>query len=160
MIRKCKPQDFASILEIINDAAICYKDVIPEDCWHEPYFSADYLEKEISRKVKFFGYEENNALIGVMGIQGVKDVTLIRHAYVLTKYRGKGIGGKLMSHLRTLTKKPILIGTWKSATWAINFYEKHGFVLVGNEEDKNNLLRKYWQIPEKQVVTSVVLKEK
>ena len=116
------------------------------------------LQHEIDAGVQFWGYEESGKLIGVMGIQDVQDVTLIRHAYVRTTQRRKGIGGKLLSHLLTLTERPILIGTWAAATWAISFYEKHGFRLV-SEEEKNRLLKKYWSIPERQVETSVVLAE-
>jgi GNAT superfamily N-acetyltransferase len=158
MIQRCNPDDFESIHEIINDAAVAYKGVIPPDRWHEPYMGREELQHEIDAGVRFWGYEEHGELIGVMGIQDVKDVTLIRHAYVRTARRGQGIGGKLLSHLRTLTDRPILIGTWAAATWAIRFYEKHGFRLVGQEE-KNQLLAKYWSIPERQVETSVVLVE-
>lgn len=164
MIRPCKPDDFETIYEIVNDAAQAYKGVIPADRWHEPYMGREELQHEIDAGVRFWGYEENAsdtagvALIGVMGIQDVQDVTLIRHAYVRTTQRRKGVGGRLLSHLLTLTERPILIGTWAAATWAIRFYEKHGFRLVG-EKEKNRLLKKYWSIPERQVETSVVLAE-
>jgi N-acetylglutamate synthase-like GNAT family acetyltransferase len=158
MIRQCGTDDFETIHEIVNDAAVAYKGVIPKDRWHEPYMGREELQQEIDTGVRFWGYEENGDLIGVMGIQDVQDVTLIRHAYVRTTQRRKGIGGKLLSHLLTLSERPILIGTWAAATWAIRFYEKHGFRLV-TEEEKNRLLKKYWVIPERQVETSVVLVE-
>jgi N-acetylglutamate synthase-like GNAT family acetyltransferase len=158
MIRPCNTADFEAIYEIVNDAAVAYKGVIPADRWHEPYMPREELRYEIDAGVRFWGYEENGELIGVMGIQDVQDVTLIRHAYVRTTQRRKGIGGKLLSHLLTLTERPILIGTWAAATWAIRFYEEHGFRLV-SEEEKNRLLKEYWSIPERQVETSVVLVE-
>jgi N-acetylglutamate synthase-like GNAT family acetyltransferase len=158
MIRQCKPDDFETIYEIVNDAAVAYKGVIPSDRWHEPYMPREELQHEIDAGVRFWGYEVEGELVGVMGIQDVQDVTLIRHAYVRTTQRRKGIGGKLLSHLLTLTERPILIGTWAAATWAIRFYEKYGFRLV-TEEEKNHLLKKYWSIPERQVETSVVLAE-
>jgi GNAT superfamily N-acetyltransferase len=147
------------IYEIINDAALAYKGIIPKDRWKEPYMSREELRHEIDEGVVFWGYEEDGKLKGVMGIQDVQDVTLIRHAYVRTAERNKGIGSKLMSHLRQMPDRPILIGTWADAVWAIRFYEKHGFRLVSTEE-KNCLLKKYWRIPERQVETSVVLAEK
>jgi N-acetylglutamate synthase-like GNAT family acetyltransferase len=158
VIRPCTESDFEAIYEIVNDAAQAYKGVIPADRWHEPYMSREELQHEIDAGVRFWGYEEDGTLVGVMGIQDVQDVTLIRHAYVRTTQRRKGIGGKLLSHLLTLTGRPILIGTWAAATWAIQFYEKHGFRLV-SEEEKNRLLKTYWSIPERQVRTSVVLVE-
>jgi N-acetylglutamate synthase-like GNAT family acetyltransferase len=158
MIRQCKPNDFETICEIVNDAAQAYKGIIPADRWHEPYMPREELQHEIDAGVRFWGYEESGKLIGVMGIQDVQEVTLIRHAYVRTAQRRNGIGGKLLSHLLTLSERPILIGTWAAATWAIRFYEKHGFHLV-SEEEKNRLLKKYWSIPERQVETSVVLAE-
>ena len=156
MIRKCHDGDFETIFEIVNDAAQAYKGVIPTDCWHEPYMSREYLRHEMDSGVVFWGYEEDGGLIGVMGIQDVKDVTLIRHAYVRTSYRNHGIGGKLISHLMTLISRPALVGTWAAAVWAIRFYEKHGFRLVTREE-KDLLLGKYWSITERQTETSVVL---
>jgi GNAT superfamily N-acetyltransferase len=159
MIRKLSLSDFDSILEVINDAAQAYKGVIPKDRWKEPYMPADELREEIKAGVIFYGWVEDK-LIGVMGIQTVKDATLIRHSYVLTKDQRRGIGGKLLKHLMTITYKPeILVGTWADATWAISFYEKNGFELVSHEE-KDRLLHKYWDIPERQVETSVVLKHK
>jgi N-acetylglutamate synthase-like GNAT family acetyltransferase len=158
LIRQCKDDDFETIYEIINDAALVYKGIIPADRWKEPYMSREELRHEIDEGVVFWGYEKDGNLIGVMGIQDVQDVTLIRHAYVRTPERNKGIGGKLLSHLRRMTDRPILIGTWADAIWAIRFYEKHGFRLISTEE-KNRLLKKYWKIPERQVETSVVLAE-
>jgi len=156
MIRPCEETDFDAIYEIVNDAAQAYKGVIPPDRWHEPYMPQEELRHEIDAGVVFWGYEEDGELIGVMGIQPVHDVTLIRHAYVRTARRNQGVGGKLLTHLRTLTDRPILIGTWADARWAIRFYEKHGLRLVTPEE-KVRLLKKYWSIPERQVETSVVL---
>jgi len=146
------------IFNIVNDAAQAYKGIIPVDRWKEPYMTKEKLQHEIEEGVEFWGYEEDGQLQGVMGLQLVDDVTLIRHAYVRTVKRNSGIGGKLLSHLKTLTNKPILIGTWAAADWAIKFYEKYGFKVVSMEE-KNILLRKYWNIPDRQVETSVVLAE-
>jgi len=159
MIRPCLDADFDTIYAIINEAAEAYRDVIPADRWREPYMSRDELRHEIQSGVRFWGYEEAGQLLGVMGIQDVQNVTLIRHAYVRTAKRGQGIGGKLLAALRTKTTRPILVGTWAAATWAIRFYEKHGFKMVTPVE-KNRLLRKYWSIPERQVGTSVVLGER
>lgn len=156
MIRRCADTEFGAIYEIINDAACAYKGVIPADRYHEPYMSREYLKHEMDSGVAFWGYEEKGKLIGVMGIQDVLDVTLIRHAYVKTISRGKGIGGKLLSHLKALATRPTLVGTWAAAGWAIRFYEKHGFRLVTHEE-KERLLRQYWSIPERQTETSLVL---
>ena len=156
MIEPCNPRDSATILAIVNDAAQAYKNAIPADCWHDPYMSAEYLRKEIERGVAFYGFRENGRCDGVMGIQHPKDVTLIRHAYVRTASRRMGIGGALLSYLVNQTSRPVLVGTWKAATWAITFYEKHGFRLV-DEETKDRLLRKYWVISDRQVETSVVL---
>lgn len=156
MIRKGTDDDFEEIFNIINDAAIAYKGVIPPDRWHEPYMSKKELQEQIGDGVRFSCYVDNNEIIGVMGIQDKADVILIRHAYVRTKQRKKGIGTILLQELIKDAKKPILIGTWKAADWAISFYEKHGFRLV-EEEKKNPLLKKYWAIPDRQVETSVVL---
>lgn len=160
MIRRCTGADFEDIYLIINDAASAYKDVIPPDRWNEPYMSREELQREIESGVEFWGYVDGDdakgELVGVMGVQDVKDVTLLRHAYVRTAERGKGIGGELLEALKSKITKPALVGTWKDATWAIRFYEKHGFKLV-SEEEKNRLLRKYWSIPKRQVETSVVL---
>jgi N-acetylglutamate synthase-like GNAT family acetyltransferase len=158
MIRPCRDIDFEAIYAIINDAAEAYRGVIPADRWHVPYMSREQLRQEIKSGVYFWGYTEEGELVGVMGIQDVDDVTLIRHAYVRTTKRKQGIGGKLLANLRNLTNRPVLIGTWAAATWAIRFYEKHGFRLVTAEE-KDRLLKKYWSIPERQIETSVVLIE-
>lgn len=159
MIRKCTDSDFEVILEIINDAAQAYKGVIPIDCWHEPYMSREELKHEIEDRVCFWGFQEDDALIGVMGIQDKGDVALIRHAYVRSNKRNQGIGTRLLRFLESTTQKPVLIGTWADATWAIAFYKKNGYRLL-SEEEKNQLLRKYWPIPERQVVTSVILANK
>lgn len=159
MIRKCTESDFDKICSIVNDAAQAYKGVIPPDRWNDEYMTKEELRHEIDDGVEFWGYEDGGELIGVMGIQPVQDATLIRHAYVITAKRNKGIGGELLSYLRKLTDRPILMGTWADAVWAVRFYEKNGFELV-TEEEKDKLLRKYWSIPERQIATSVVLKEK
>lgn len=159
MIRECKEKDFETIYAIINEAASAYKGVIPQDRWKEPYMPKQELKNEIEHGVRFWGYEENGELLGVMGIQDVKDVTLIRHAYIKRKKQKEGIGGKLLSRLMNMTRRPVLIGTWRDAKWAINFYIKHGFRLVSDKE-KDLLLRKYWDIPERQIETSVVLADK
>ena len=156
MIRRCDDHDFELVWTIINDGASAYKGTIPEDRWSEPYMSREGLRHEIGEGVAFWGYEESGTLAGVMGIQDVADVTLIRHAYVRTGSQGHGIGGSLLSYLRGLAKGPLLIGTWADAAWAIRFYEKHGFQRVSPSE-KERLLRKYWTIPERQIETSVVL---
>ena len=156
MIEKCMPEDFGLIYEIINDGAQAYRGVIPEDRWHEPYMPEEELQKQIAEGVEFWKYIDDGKMTGVMGIQFKEDITLIRHAYVRTAERSKGIGGKLLSHLRTMTAFPVLIGTWADAKWAIEFYKKHGFRQV-SEEEKDKLLVKYWSIPERQVETSVVL---
>ncbi len=158
MIRPCNHADFDTIFSIINEAAEAYRGIIPADRWHEPYMPEEDLRHDIQSGVRFWGYEDDGELVGVMGIQNVQDVTLIRHAYVRTAKRGRGIGGKLLAELRKMTDRPILIGTWAAATWAIRFYQKHGFRLVTPEE-KDRLLKKYWSIPERQVETSVVLAE-
>jgi GNAT superfamily N-acetyltransferase len=157
VIRECLSGDFEDVCRVVNDAAKAYEGVIPADRWHEPYMPGDEVEEEVGAGVRFFGWFEGDELSGVMGIQRVKDVTLIRHAYVLTREQRKGIGGKLLTHLKTLADTPtLLVGTWAAATWAVRFYEKHGFRLV-SEAEKNRLLREYWDIPERQVETSVVL---
>ena len=156
MIRRCDPRDFESIWAIINDGAQAYKGIIPADRWTDPYMSREKLQHEIDDGVIFWGYEQAATLVAVMGIQQVQDVTLIRHAYVRTGSQKGGIGAKLLSHLRELAIGPVLIGTWADAVWAIRFYQRHGFQLVGPQE-KNLLLKKYWSIPERQVETSVVL---
>jgi N-acetylglutamate synthase-like GNAT family acetyltransferase len=156
MIRPCTDSDVPNIYAIVNDATQAYKGVIPSDCWHEPYMPLEELKEEIADGVKFWGYEDGGQLIGVMGMQPVKEITLIRHAYVRTKMRNRGIGGKLLAHLLEQIDGKILVGTWKAASWAVRFYQKHGFQLV-NEEEKNRLLKTYWNIPGRQIETSVVL---
>jgi len=158
MISELSASDFNRILEIVNDAAEAYKGVIPDDRWHDPYMSEDELREEIDSGVRFYGWIENGSLMGVMGVQTVKDATLIRHAYVLTRHQRRGIGSKLLEHLIGLEETPkLLVGTWKDAVWAISFYEKHAFRLMSSEE-KDRLLREYWDIPERQIETSLVLK--
>lgn len=158
MINPAKETDFETIFEIINDAAQAYKGVIPADRWKEPYMPREELRHEMDSGVRFWLFEDEGHVKAVMGVQDVEDVTLIRHAYVRTAFRNKGIGGKLLKFLEQQIKNPILIGTWKDAFWAVSFYRKHGFVLVDKEE-KNRLLKSYWDIPERQVETSVVLRK-
>jgi len=158
-IRACIAADEPEMAAIINDSAAAYKGVIPADRWHEPYMSREELGHEIAACVRFSGYTEKGRLLGVMGIQEVKDVTLIRHAYVRTNARNQGIGGKLLAHLVAQTTRPILIGTWAAATWAIQFYRCNGFTLVA-ENEKNVLLKTYWTVPDRQIATSVVLVDK
>ena len=160
MISRLKPADFKSILHVVNAAAEAYRGVIPKDRWKEPYMPAEELEEEIESGVEFYGWTEDEMLVGVMGIQLVDEVTLIRHAYVLTNRQHRGIGEKLLRHLLGIAgTSEVLVGTWEAAYWAIQFYEKHGFRLVSKEE-KNRLLKKYWNIPGRQVDTSVVLRLK
>ena len=156
MIRECTKTDFNTIFEIINDAAQAYKGVIPEDRLNEPYMSLEELKAEIEDGIVFWGLERDGQLLGIMGIQDRSDVTLIRHAYVWSRAQKLGIGTKLLQYLQSITEKPILIGTWAAASWAISFYERNGYTVV-SEDEKNRLLRKYWSIPERQVETSVVL---
>jgi N-acetylglutamate synthase-like GNAT family acetyltransferase len=156
MIRRCDSRDFEQIWAIINDGAQAYKGIIPADRWMEPYMSSDKLRQEINDGVAFWGYDDSGTLAGVMGIQDVQDVTLIRHAYVRTSGQKRGIGGRLLSHLLSLSSRPVLIGTWATAVWAIHFYEANGFEMVSPQE-KDRLLRKYWTIPDRQIETSVVL---
>jgi N-acetylglutamate synthase-like GNAT family acetyltransferase len=156
VIRRCDDCDFESVWVIINDGAQAYRGTIPEDRWTEPYMSREKLQGEIDDGVVFWGYEDAGKLLGVMGLQQVRDVTLIRHAYVRTSSQKRGVGADLLSHLRLLTEKPVLIGTWADAVWAIRFYEKHGFQMVSSTE-KDRLLGQYWNVPERQIETSVVL---
>jgi N-acetylglutamate synthase-like GNAT family acetyltransferase len=156
MIRRCADRDSEAIWAIINDGAHAYKGIIPPDRWMEPYMSRKQLQHEMAEGVVFWGYEDAGTLLGVMGLQQVQDVTLIRHAYVRTSSQKRGIGGHLLSHLRELALGSVLIGTWADAVWAIRFYERYGFHKVGPEE-KNRLLKQYWNVPERQVETSVVL---
>jgi N-acetylglutamate synthase-like GNAT family acetyltransferase len=156
VIRPSTEADFLAILEIVNDGAQRYKGVIPADRWHEPYMPATELRKEIAAGVAFSVAEQDARVVGVMGIQDKGEVTLVRHAYVASSAQRGGIGTKLLRHLEALTTKPVLIGTWAAATWAIEFYEKNGFRVVSDAE-KERLLRTYWSIPPRQVETSVVL---
>jgi N-acetylglutamate synthase-like GNAT family acetyltransferase len=157
MISKCSIEtDFDTIYDIINDASVAYKGIIPSDRWKEPYMPKEELKAQLNDGVEFWKYLQDGEIQGVMGIQDKRDVMLIRHAYVRSVYRQKGIGGKLLEHLVALAKTPILIGTWADALWAIDFYKKHGFREL-DETEKNQLLRIYWSIPERQVETSVVL---
>ncbi|HVY06525.1 MAG TPA: GNAT family N-acetyltransferase [Burkholderiales bacterium] len=156
-IGACDANDVPTILEIVNDAARAYKGVIPDDAWHEPYMPMVELQSEIAGGVHFYGYQVDERLVGVMGIQQVKDVSLIRHAYTRTALRGTGIGRSLLEHLMRLTERPVLIGTWKAADWAIRFYEKNGFTLVESEKEKDRLLREYWSVSGRQTALSVVL---
>jgi len=158
MIHSLLPSDFNAVLKVINDAAQAYKGVIPDDRWKEPYMSAVELREEIEAGVRFFGWVEGGHLLGVAGIQSLEDSTLIRHAYVLPGCQRRGIGARLLEYLIGLAEtSEVLVGTWADATWAIRFYEKHGFKLVPSRE-KNRLLRIYWNIPQRQIETSVVLK--
>lgn len=156
MIFKCEQTDFEEIYEIINDAASAYKEVIPADRWHEPYMPKEELQTQIDQGVQFWCYKEDGEMMGVMGIQYKHEVTLIRHAYVRSIYRNKGIGSKLLAHLVSVSTTPILIGTWADAKWAIEFYQKHGFRLLSKSETET-LLGRYWTIPNRQIETSVVL---
>jgi GNAT superfamily N-acetyltransferase len=156
-IRPCRDDERGAILEIVNAAAEAYRGVIPADRWHEPYMPAEELDGEIAAGVEFWGYEKDGVLLGVMGIQPVEDVVLIRHAYVLPERQGEGIGGALIEHLLGRATRRLLVGTWAAAEWAIRFYERHGFELIPREQVPG-LLRTYWDIPERQVETSVILK--
>ena len=157
-IRKSAAGDFAMILSIINEAARRYKGVIPDDRWHEPYMPADALRSEIAAGVEFWVAEDAGRVVGVMGIQDKGDVTLVRHAYVSSASQRAGVGTRLLRHLESLAAKPVLIGTWAAASWAIDFYVRNGFEVVPHAE-KERLLRKYWSIPARQVETSVVLRK-
>ena len=156
MIRECSESDFITMIEIINDAASAYKGIIPDDCWNEPYITSEELVCEIENGVVFWCLEQDEQLLGVMGIQDKGELTLIRHAYIRTQAQKLGIGTRLLQHMENTTEKPIFIGTWAAAAWAISFYEKNGYTLV-SEEEKNRLLMKYWSVPERQKETSVVL---
>jgi GNAT superfamily N-acetyltransferase len=158
MIRRCRDDDREEILAIVNAAAVAYRGAIPADRWHEPYMPASELDHEIASGVEFWGYEtDDGELTGVMGIQPVQDVDLIRHAYVKPTSQRGGIGGALIDHLMRSATRPVLVGTWAAAEWAIAFYVRHGFVQVSVEE-KTRLLRRYWDIPDRQIETSVVLR--
>jgi GNAT superfamily N-acetyltransferase len=156
MIGRCTAAEFDRILAIINQAAQAYRGVIPEDCWHEPYMTAFELATEIATGVHFWGWNEKDDLLAVMGLQTVRDATLIRHAYVLPSHQGQGIGKALLIFLTKQATGPVLVGTWAAAQWAIRFYERHGFRVVSTEE-KDRLLNAYWNIPLRQQETSVVL---
>ena len=156
IIRPCDDDDRTAILAIINAAAEAYRGVIPADRWHEPYMPREELNSEIAAGVVFWGYEEDGSLAGVMGIQSVRDVDLIRHAYVLPGSQRRGIGGALLGHLRQSSTRHILIGTWEAADWAIRFYIRHGFELVVPAR-KTVLLKAYWDVPDRQMEVSVVL---
>ena len=159
MISEYKKTDTSKIIYIINDASLRYKGVIPNDCWHEPYMSKQELINEFNEGVRMYGYHNNSELIGVIGIQEVKDVTLIRHAYTLTSYQNKGAGSALLKYLLKKNQNSrLLVGTWKNATWAIRFYEKFGFILH-RKEQATLLLKKYWKISQKQIKNSVVLEK-
>ncbi len=155
-LRPYRDDEFDSILEIINQAAMAYRGVIPEDCWHEPYMSAAALRREIEAGVRFSALEIDGAVAGVMGAQTVRNVDLIRHAYVLPEFQGRGVGSTLMDYVRTTSRDQILVGAWAAAAWAIGFYERHGFVLT-SPDDKNALLQAYWTVSPRQIETSVVL---
>jgi N-acetylglutamate synthase-like GNAT family acetyltransferase len=156
LIRQSVEADFAAMLAIINDAARAYRGVIPADRWHEPYMSRDELEREIAAGVVFWVAEQQGRLSGVMGIQDKGDVALVRHAYVVTTTQRTGVGTRLLRHVEGLVDKPILIGTWAAASWAIEFYRRNGYSVVTNSQ-KDRLLRTYWSIPARQIETSVVL---
>lgn len=156
VIRACSDADRGAILAVVNDAARAYKGVIPEDRWHEPYMPLAELEGELAAGVRFWGCEDGGVLVGVMGIQDRGEVDLIRHAYVRTADRRRGVGARLLAHIEGQSAKPILIGTWAAASWAISFYVKHGYRVLERGETER-LLRRYWSVPERQIATSVVL---
>ena len=155
-IRLCRDDEHKAVLAIVNDAAESYRDVIPHDRWHEPYMPLEGLLSDIAAGVAFWGYEAEGTLIGVMGFQPMHDVDLIRHAYVLPGCQRRGVGGGLLAHLRRLSSRRMLVGTWAAADWAIRFYERHGFSLV-SPAAKITLLKTYWTVPDRQIETSVVL---
>jgi GNAT superfamily N-acetyltransferase len=155
-VRPCRDDERRIILTIISAAAEAYRGVIPADCWHDPYMPSGDLDDEIAAGVAFWGVDEDGVLVGVMGTQSVRDVDLIRHAYVLPSHQRHGIGAALIGHLRRLSTRRMLIGTWDAADWAIRFYRRHGFELVSPER-KTALLRTYWTVPDRQIETSVVL---
>ena len=157
MISEYTKSDASKILYIINDASLRYKGIIPNDCWHEPYMSKHELIDEFKDGVRMYGYHDNNKLIGVIGIQEVKDVILIRHAYTLISYQNKGTGSEMLEYLLKKNQNSrLLVGTWKNAEWAIRFYKKFGFIIHAKEQS-TLLLKKYWKIPSKQIKNSVVL---
>jgi N-acetylglutamate synthase-like GNAT family acetyltransferase len=156
MIRESREDELSAMLAIINAAAHAYKGVIPADRWHEPYMPRDELVQEIAAGIRFWVAEEGGRVTGVMGIQDKGEVALVRHAYVAPAAQRKGVGASLLKHVQGLADKPILIGTWRDATWAIDFYRRNGFTLV-SDQDKDVLLRRFWSIPVRQIETSVVL---
>jgi len=156
MIRRCDAGDFDALCAVINDGAEAYRGKIPADCWNEPYMPAAELEGELAAGVVFWAYVQDQEIVAVMGLQDVADVTLVRHAYTRTAHQHRGLGSALLDHLRAQTPRPILIGTWKAATWAVRFYERHGFHLV-SEAEKRVLLQRYWTVGERQIQESVVL---
>jgi len=158
MIEPTVPADFDAILAVVNEAAEAYRGVIPADCWHDPYMPADELTAEIAASVRFYAKRRGGAIVGVMGLQTVRDVALIRHAYVRPADQRQGVGGALLAHVRALADRQLLVGTWAAAEWAIRFYQRHGFRLTDDAE-KTRLLRTYWTVPERQIATSVVLVE-
>ena len=159
MITEYTKNDIPKILDVINDAALKYKGIIPDDCWHDPYMTEYKLVNEFTNGVSMFGYKKNNILVGVMGIQKLNIITLIRHAYILTSYQGTGIGKSLLQYLLEVSQNShLLVGTWREATWAIKFYEKFGFVLQTKKQTAQ-LLKKYWNLPLKQIENSVVLEK-
>jgi len=155
-IRPCREDERGVILEIVNAAAEAYRGVIPDDRWHEPYMSSQELDAEIAAGVRFWAHEASATLLGVMGVQPMADVDLIRHAYVRPGNQRRGVGGALLRHVRGTTERRLLVGTWAAAAWAIAFYHRHGFELV-TPQRKDELLRMYWSIPDRQIETSVVL---
>lgn len=156
MIRLCQPGDLQAIYDVINDAAVAYRGTIPPDCWHEPYMSEEELRREVRAGVRFWGCYERGGLAAVMGLQHVEDVTLIRHAYTRTADQRRGLGAALLTRLRRETDRPMLVGTWTAASWAIRFYQRHGFQLVPPAV-RERLLRRYWTVSPRQIEASVVL---
>jgi GNAT superfamily N-acetyltransferase len=155
VIRECSEDDAERIGAVVNAAAEAYKGVIPVDCWHEPYMALAELRREMT-KMTFFGWDDGDGLVGLMGYQPLGEVTLVRHAYVLPERQGEGIGSRLLEHLMGMTSGRLLVGTWQAATWAVRFYERHGFRRLGDGESQE-LLKRYWEIPTRQMETSLVL---
>lgn len=156
MIRQCQTAEFDDVYAVINDAAAAYRGVIAVDCWKDPYMSREELRREIDESVLFWGWFEGGHLAAVMGLQSVGDVALIRHAYTRTASQGNGMASALLAHVRCRADRPLLVGTWKAATWAVRFYQHHGFRLVASQQ-KEALLQRYWTVPERQIEESVVL---
>lgn len=153
-------EDFEEILRVVNDAAAAYRGVIPDDCYHDPYMPAEELRGEMA-EIQFYGWVDDGRLAGVMGVQDVLDVTLVRHAYVENAHRREGVGSALLRHVESVAgRETVLIGTWADAWWAVDFYRKHGYELVVDRAEKNALLRRYWHVPERQMETSVVLRKR